>query len=202
MIADNSLIPRASWAIIMSFTEKIDVLELLISLLHEHEQKLDSLVEKLEIVDKTIRQNPVLDKPSSEYEGTNLDDTPYQEILVVDDDENLANTFKLILEDVGFKVDTALTGLSAIHKMGKKKYDLVILDINLPDMLGYQIVEEMETKCDHTEFIYITGYSSLKNDFEVQRDEMEVLMKPIEPDKLVEVTTKHVRQVSIYNKKK
>lgn len=180
----------------MSFTEKIDVLELLISLLQEHEQKLDSLVEKLEIVDQTIKQSP-LQRKSSIYEGTFIEDSNYNEILVVDDDENLANTFKLILEDAGFVVETALTGLAALHMLDKKIYDLVILDINLPDMLGYQIQEEMELNGITTEFIYITGYSALKDSYNTVNNKAEVLLKPVNPEKLVETTTKHVNGISI-----
>ena len=179
----------------MSFTEKIDVLELLIELLHEHEQKLDSLTEKLEIVHRTISQAPI-HNPISLYEGTLLEDRQYRQILVVDDDENLSQTFKLILESEGFKVDTTQTGLKALFMMKKKRYDLVILDLNLPDMLGYQIAEEINRLNISTECIYITGYQTLKDDLNKQHENINVLIKPIEPTKLVETSTQYLKKVS------
>ncbi|TRO51286.1 hypothetical protein E2P71_09325, partial [Candidatus Bathyarchaeota archaeon] len=77
----------------MSFTEKIDVLDLLINILREHEEKLDSLVERLEIVSQTIQKDPTLRKSLLEYElGESAQDMEpgVQNILVVDDDTNLA----------------------------------------------------------------------------------------------------------------
>jgi ABC-type transporter Mla subunit MlaD len=44
----------------MSFTEKIDVLELLIGILHDHEKALDEIVEKLEVITKTLNNAPIL----------------------------------------------------------------------------------------------------------------------------------------------
>lgn len=179
----------------MSFTEKIDVLELLIELLHEHEKKLDSITDQLEIVHQTISQTSIYN-PISDYEGTLLEDKKYRQILVVDDDENLAQTFKLILESEGFKVNTAQTGLSALVLMKKNRYDLVILDINLPDMLGYQLAEEINTLNRLTECIYITGYQTLKDDLISQQENINILIKPITPTKLVETSTQYLKKKS------
>jgi len=182
----------------MSFTEKIDVLELLICLLQEHELKLDSLVEKLEIVNQTIKLSPLQVK-SSINDETNIGYHNYKEILVVDDDENLANTFKLILENAGYQVDIALNGLKAIDMLDIKMYDLAILDLNLPDMLGNEIAEEIESKGINMEFIYITGYSSLKDNYQNNNEVSEILLKPVNPEKLVETTTKYINKITLKN---
>ena len=178
----------------MSFTEKIDVLDLLINILREHEEKLDTLVDRLEVVSKTIQHDPTLRKTLLEYEGG---ETATEEmagvstILVVDDDKNLANTFKLILQSVGFQVDTAATGLQALYKSNNVKYDLIILDMNLPDMLGDEVAEKLKDQDEDINIIMITGYSSFKdsldkNDLGID----EVLMKPVPPEDLVKITKK------------
>lgn len=178
----------------MSFTEKIDVLDLLINILREHEEKLDTLVERLEVVSKTIQRDPTLRKTLLEYEG---EETATEElvgvstILVVDDDKNLANTFKLILQSVGFQVDTAATGLQALYKANRARYDLIILDMNLPDMLGDEVAEKLKDQNPGINIIMITGYSSFKDSLD--RNELgidEVLMKPISPEDLVKITKK------------
>ena len=176
----------------MSFTEKIDVLELLINLLKENEEKLETLIEKMEIVEHTVTQNPRLRKTLKEYDSTTTVESLSQNILVVDDDKNLANSFKLILESVGYTVDTANTGLAALYKITKKTYDLVILDWNLPDMLGDEVAEKIEENHSYTDIIFITGYSSLKGYVESQLGEKEVLIKPIDPDSLLETATKRL----------
>lgn len=178
----------------MSFTEKIDVLDLLINILREHEEKLDTLVDRLEVVSKTIQHDPTLRKTLFEYEGgeaTTEELAGVSTILVVDDDKNLANTFKLILQSVGFQVDTAATGLQALYKTNRAKYDLIILDMNLPDMLGDEVAEKLKDQDENINIIMITGYSSFKdglegNDLGIE----EVLMKPIPPEELVKITKK------------
>lgn len=177
----------------MSFTEKIDVLDLLINILREHEEKLDELVARLEVVSQTIQKDPNLKRSVMEYElGKDAEEEiSVSNILVVDDDKSLANTFKLVLQSVGFNVDTAITGLQALYKINRKQYDLVILDINLPDMLGDEVAEKIRENSDDVKIIMITGYSSFKD--EVKEEELgikEVLMKPIPPEDLVKITKK------------
>lgn len=177
----------------MTFTEKIDVLDLLINILREHEEKLDELVERLEIVSRTIESDPGLKRSVIDYQmgKAEAEEEPMvSNILVVDDDKNLADTFKLVLQSVGFNVDTALTGLQALYKANKKEYDLVILDINLPDMLGNEVAEKLHESSD-VNIIMITGYSSFKEN--IKEDGLgikEVLMKPIPPEDLVKITKK------------
>jgi CheY-like chemotaxis protein len=181
----------------MSFTEKIDVLDLLINILREHEEKLDTLVERLEIVSQTIQRDPTLRRTLLEYDlGEPHDlEQDVQNILVVDDDVNLANTFKLILQSVGFHVEIAATGLQALYKTNRTDFDLIILDVNLPDMLGDEVAEKIKDKKKETNIIMITGYSSFKEGIEEKGlDINEILMKPIPPEDLVNITKKTLKK--------
>ena len=179
----------------MSFTEKIDVLDLLIGLLRENEEKLDSLIEKMEIIDHTINKDPGLSESLKEYDSSIIPEANGQNILVIDDDRSLANSFKLILERVGYNVDTAFTGLQALNKMNQKSYDLVLLDLNLPDMMGDAVAEKIEENHSHTDIVFITGYSTLKSEVKSHLDEKEMMMKPIEPERLLETTMKRLAHV-------
>lgn len=172
----------------MSFTEKIDVLELLINLLKEHEDKLDTIIEKMEIIDLTINQDPRLRKSLKEYDSSIKTNSMDHSILIVDDDKNLANSFKLILESVGYKVDTAYSGLQALYKINNAEYDLVLLDLNLPDMMGNEIAEEIKEDHRYTDVVFITGYSSLSKD-----NGTETLMKPIKPEHLLSTAKKKLK---------
>jgi CheY-like chemotaxis protein len=177
----------------MSFTEKIDVLDLLINILREHEEKLDTLIDRLEVVSQTIQRDPSLKQALMEYEKGQDErvDIGVSSILVVDDDKNLANTFKLVLQSVGFNVETAATGLQAIYKTNRKKFDLVILDINLPDMLGDEVAEKLRENNENINIIMITGYSSLQNELKDRELGIkDILMKPIPPEDLVKITKK------------
>jgi CheY-like chemotaxis protein len=178
----------------MSFTEKIDVLDLLINILREHEEKLDTLVDRLEVVSQTIQRDPTLKKSLMEYDANDPISNEHpgvSSILVVDDDKNLANTFKLILQSVGFHVDTAATGLQAHYKANKTSFDLVILDMNLPDMLGDEVAEKLKENNENMNIIMITGYSSFKDGLEGKDIGIdEIVMKPIPPEDLVKMAKK------------
>ena len=124
----------------MAFSEKITVLELLLRLLKENEKKLESLIEKIEVIDQTIQKTPNLIKKVKEYYPSNTKEPQSQNILVVDDDKNLANSFKLVLESVGYNVDTALTGIQALYRVKHCVYDFILLlraiTANIPRMIG------------------------------------------------------------------
>ena len=146
----------------------------------------------MEIVEHTTKRNPRLRKTLKEFDSSTSVESLSQNILVVDDDRTLASSFKLILESVGYNVDTAFTGLTALYKMTKKTYDLVILDWNLPDMLGDEVAKKIKEEHSSTDIIFITGYSSMKDGVEGQLEEEEVLMKPIIPESLLETVTKRL----------
>ena len=179
----------------MAFTEKRDVIDLLIDLIKENETKLGTIIEKMEIIEHTVTQNPRLCKSLKEYDSTTTVEVLSQNILVVDDDKTLANSFKLILESVGYTVDVVYTGLAALYKINKKNYDLVLLDWILPDMLGDEVAEKIEEDHGSTDIIFITGYASLRDGVEGQLDEKEMLMKPIEPGSLLEKASKRLARV-------
>lgn len=63
-------------------------------------------------------------------------------ILVVEDELNLQNLYQRILQGEGYVVETASDGKTAYEKIQTKKYDLILLDIMLPEMDGIQVLEK------------------------------------------------------------
>lgn len=64
-------------------------------------------------------------------------------ILVVDDDKNIRNLIKIVLENEKYNVSTAENGLEALNLLGKTHIDLVVLDIMMPEMDGYEFTENI-----------------------------------------------------------
>ena len=62
-------------------------------------------------------------------------------ILAIDDDANIVDVEKKILEAVGYKVDTALNAVEALKLARKIKYDLILMDIMMPGMDGFSLAE-------------------------------------------------------------
>ena len=80
-------------------------------------------------------------------------------ILVVDDYFADRETLKTILEERGYRVFVAESGSSALSQVKEKHFDIVFLDIRLPDFDGAQIFEEVKTIDPEAAVIMMTGYS-------------------------------------------
>jgi DNA-binding response OmpR family regulator len=106
-------------------------------------------------------------------------------ILVVDDDQSILKSTKSILQREGYVVETAETGKKALDKMLEKHYDIVLLDVKLPDIEGTDILLQMKNPRDTIKII-ITGFSSDelgKKAADYGADDF--LAKPIRPEELL-----------------
>jgi excisionase family DNA binding protein len=108
-------------------------------------------------------------------------------VLVVDDDENLQNLFKVFLRKIGFSrvvVGTVKEALSAIEK---QKFDLIFLDLKLPDGPAddvYDMAKEQQPTCP---IIIITGYpDSAMLDRILAKGPITVLKKPLKVEQIKE----------------
>ena len=107
-------------------------------------------------------------------------------ILVIDDDENIRNTMKTILEDEGYVVDLAATGREAIEKTQKTAYNLALLDIRLPDMEGVELLKLIKDPTPRTRKIMVTGYPSMQNAITALNKNADAyLIKPVNVEKLL-----------------
>lgn len=172
----------------MSLKEKKDVLDFLISILKEHEESLYEITQRLEKLSERIESGEI--KPDDKKLIGEVVSAK-SSILVVDDDEFLTETFKVILETVGYHVDIAASGMQAIHKTRDKDYDLIILDIKLPDINGDEVARIMKKQGKKTKIVMITGYEKLAEGLKEEPVEAkEILMKPVSPNNLLMVTKK------------
>ncbi len=116
-------------------------------------------------------------------------------ILVVDDDENIRNTFRIILEDEGYVVDSAASGQEAINKTMETSYNLAILDIRLPDMEGVELLKLMKGTVPRTRKIMVTGYPSLKNAISSLNNKADFYMvKPVDIGMLLAIVKEQLTQ--------
>lgn len=77
-------------------------------------------------------------------------------LLVVDDDQTIVTLLLTALEHVGYEVNTAACGEEALRKLAEKPVDLVLLDINLPDLSGIEVMRRI-IKTTSASVILITG---------------------------------------------
>ena len=102
-------------------------------------------------------------------------------LLIIDDDKNLCVSMKKNLELLGYHVDYVMNGESAKTKLEKSLYNLIILDIRLPDINGIELLIELKQKYNCIEFIIITGFASLNDAIlALNREAYAFLEKPFE----------------------
>jgi CheY-like chemotaxis protein/glycine cleavage system H lipoate-binding protein len=88
--------------------------------------------------------------------------TPY-DILIVDDEQVVIDAVKRICSVEGMKVDEATDASLALNKVAKNRYRLIICDIMLPGMDGFQLLEELKPLDSSTAVIMTTGYTTIEN---------------------------------------
>lgn len=76
-------------------------------------------------------------------------DTKNKKIMIVDDDYDIANLFKIFLESNGYDVDAYTNPIDALNNFRKQRHNLIILDLKMPEMDGitlYQKIKEIDDK--------------------------------------------------------
>jgi DNA-binding response OmpR family regulator len=86
-------------------------------------------------------------------------------LLVVDDEVNQGKLYKQELEDEGYDVDVANCGTDAINLVKTTQYDLVVLDIGMPDMDGLETLGRMLSMDNKLPVILNAAYPSYKDNF-------------------------------------
>ncbi len=84
-----------------------------------------------------------------------------KKILLVEDEEHLLKTIQLNLEMENYAVTTAITGYEALKEFRKDSFDLIILDVMLPEMNGFDVCEEIRK--ENTVIIIAHRFSMVKD---------------------------------------
>ena len=116
-------------------------------------------------------------------------------ILIVDDDENIREVLTTILEDEGYIVHSVGTATDAIAETEKKFYNLVLIDIRLPDMEGVELLTTMKDTTPKIRKIIITGYPTLQNSVEaVNKGADAYIIKPFNVKKVLKTIEEELRK--------
>jgi len=108
-------------------------------------------------------------------------------ILIVEDNSGLSESLYDIFIVHGYIVETAATGVEGVDLSGKNRYDIVLVDITLPDISGIDVVEGIARLSPMTEFIYMTAQASVDSAIEAvkQKNVISYEIKPLDLDSLL-----------------
>ncbi|MBW2642824.1 MAG: response regulator, partial [Deltaproteobacteria bacterium] len=112
-------------------------------------------------------------------------------VLIVDDDSRMCESLAALLSDQGYVLKTCNSGKEAIEYLNKNTFDLVLLDIVISDMDGYQIMDYINKQSPDTLVIVITGNASTESAITaLRKGAYDYIRKPFEPEELL-ITVKN-----------
>jgi DNA-binding response OmpR family regulator len=114
---------------------------------------------------------------------------PLLRLLIVDDEQDVANALQAGLQNKGFAVDTFYDPIKALASFEPGRYDLIISDIKMPKMNGFEMVYEMKKRDSDVQVIFLTGFVDLMkevNKLFTKLNVREVIQKPIGIQELVD----------------
>ena len=85
---------------------------------------------------------------------------PKNKILLLEDDVNLSETVEEFLSDEGYEVICVYDGISAEEKIYEQKFDLLLLDVNVPGIKGFELLKKIRVEGNETPAIFITSLNS------------------------------------------
>ncbi len=110
------------------------------------------------------------------------------QVLLVDDERELVSTLAERLGYRGINADWAVTPVDAVAMLSEQRYDIAVLDVQMPDMDGFELKEKMELLRPDLKFIFMTGHGSEECYHKgcSETGEAFYLVKPVEIDSLIE----------------
>ena len=107
------------------------------------------------------------------------------EILIIDDDDSICETLKLYLTEDGYEVHTALTGTDGLNKAVEVSPNIVILDIDLPDIDGFTILEDLRNENEDIKVIMIAAHHDMDTTIRAMKEgAFDYISKPINMNEL------------------
>lgn len=107
-------------------------------------------------------------------------------VLIVDDEERFRNTLRKLLTVSGVAATAAGSGEEALRELSKEGYDVVLLDVKMPDMSGIEALAKIKKVAPGIEVIMLTGHACVDVAVEIMKlGGYEYLLKPCPLDDLM-----------------
>ena len=115
-------------------------------------------------------------------------------ILIVDDNKELREILQEYLKGEGIDSQGAANGKEALERHHQEPFDLIITDLNMPEVPGIELIRTIRKENQDTEFVIITGYASMDSAVEAVRiGAFDYIVKPFRMEEL-QVVVKNARE--------
>ena len=119
-------------------------------------------------------------------------------ILLIEDEARLRHNLQILLQSEGYRVVSATNGADGIQRLQEEPFDLVITDLVMPDIDGFQVMEFLQEHCRDTVTVAITAYASTESAIQaLRRGAYDYLAKPFDIDLLHIVVTRALEKARL-----
>lgn len=120
---------------------------------------------------------------------------PLRRILLVDDESDVISVFKMILEMNGYEVDAYTNPVTALENFKPDFYGLLLLDIRMPTMNGFELYRKMRNIDDDVRVCFITAFEDYREEFRETFPMLDEFKYFIRKPKAVEDLVNHVATI-------
>ena len=119
-------------------------------------------------------------------------------LLIIDDEKEICESMKMILEYEGYSVDYSTSALKGINLVEEKQISCLLLDIQMPEMSGFEVLKKVKEANPSLSVIIISAHGSVENAVKATRlGAFDFIEKPIDRDKLLISVRNAVEQVKL-----
>jgi DNA-binding response OmpR family regulator len=119
-------------------------------------------------------------------------------ILVMEDEPSVAKGLEMVLTEEGYVVDLAMTGQAALDNFQRKRCDLLVADLRLPDIDGLEVIKRVKELNPETVVIVITGYASIDSVVKSMRlGAYDYLSKPFTEDQIKSIIDNALKEKEV-----
>jgi DNA-binding NtrC family response regulator len=117
-------------------------------------------------------------------------------ILIIDDEKRMRHIIQLMLEREGFKTEQAGNGKEALDMLKRKRFDMAITDLKMPEMDGMSLLEEAKKIYPDFPIVVITAHGTIENAvLAMQKGAIDYITKPFDEEKII-ITVKRSLKIS------
>src|SRR6201990_2387516 len=124
--------------------------------------------------------------------------TENHRVLIIDDERPVLMTLEALLRRHGYHVDAAATASQGLKLLKSNSPSLVLLDLQLPDAHGLEMLDQIKTELPEAQVIILTAHDSLHNAIEsIKRGAYHFISKPYAPEELLSLVEKALEKQNL-----
>jgi two-component system, OmpR family, response regulator ChvI len=133
--------------------------------------------------------------PPTDIRSNSNENRPLRRILLVDDEVDVISVFKMILEMNGYEVDAYTDPTSALNDFKPNFYGLLLLDIRMPTINGFELYRKMRNIDDKVSVCFITAFEDYREEFKESFPMLDEFKYFIRKPKAIEDLVNHVANI-------